>query len=38
MPYFCTLAVCLYLDNIRQGIYKYASLKKYCIWNMHDEY
>ena len=31
MPNFCILAVYLHLDNIRQGIYKQASLKKYCI-------
>jgi hypothetical protein len=31
MRNFCTLAVYLHLDNIRQGIYKQASLKKYCI-------
>jgi hypothetical protein len=38
MPYFCTLAVYLRLDIIRKGIDKYASLKKYCIWNMNDKY
>ena len=38
MPNFCTLAVYLHLDNIRQGIYKYASLKQYCIRKMNDKY
>ena len=40
MPNFCTLAVYLHLDNIPQGIYKQASLKKYCIGkkNMNDKY